>query len=191
MSVLGFFAKIILLISVYKYKKLRRDIRVGEEERKREKEEEKGKKERFDALDLKDYNFMVALERNKIVYAFEFMIDLGFWVLAIVSAVMKPWEFRSLPRMIDDDYNLKRGRAAGKVIHGVVLSLVVIALIILFPLYFHRLETIIDWYRYPSESEVKLSKMKRLETLAFRIVKSTLTGLNYLPLWYSMLIFGA
>jgi hypothetical protein len=87
------------------------------------------------------------------VYAFEFFVDILFLPIILLTALLRPWNFLYCFKIIDENYNFKRSVIFLRLYKAILFYLIIAVLILLFPLYMHRLRYIYDYWNTVELSE--------------------------------------
>ena len=124
------------------------------------------------------------------MYCLEFLVDIPFWMIVAVVVVMAPGSYRLVFKMINCNHDVERKRVLQYLATVVGFYLIAGYLAVTLPLYLHRIAEHLHSFRNPSPEEKVMSTMKRLRDLAFRIIKQSTQDLRYLPLYYSVMVFG-
>ena len=166
LQIILFLFRIIVFLSIYKEKKLKRFAELREKKRQMMLEEAE-KMEATRPLDNQRKRNAIKDELNSEtnvhidfeyqwkmpIYAFEFFVDIFFMPMVLLTAILRPWTFGYYFKVIDDEYNFKRSLIIKRLLKAILFYICLAISLILLPLYMHRLRWLVNTWNTMELSE--------------------------------------
>lgn len=80
-------------------------------------------------------------------------MDLLFVPIVVLTALLRPWYFTSYFKVLDEEYNFKRGLILKRLLKAIIFYFCVAITLVTLPLYVHRLRWLVNYWNTVELSE--------------------------------------